>query len=197
MTHQMFLSIRERFVTLLETENNSYKYVRYYRLQINKFINEDEENDLLNHVQLSDARILHQLLYMMMSIYAEIGKTRYHSNDSIALILEKDINADIIKILKEAKYKDQKIVEINEIITRDIDETYFEIYKSQYGYRPSINADVVMEITNENVEQVYTNFHCVKRILEPTERLNEKHKEIEDYLFCLYYFNKTIIGVQS
>ena len=186
MTHQMFLSIRERFVTLLEAGNNSYKYVRYYRLQINKFINEDEENDLLNYVQLSDARILQQLLYMMMSIYAEIGKCRYHSNDAIASPLEKDINADAIKILKEDKYKDQKIVEINEIITREIDESDFVAYEKQYGYRLSINMDAITEITNENVEQVYTNFHCVKSILIPMQRLNEKYKEIEDYLFCLY-----------
>jgi len=197
MTHQMFLSIRERFVTLLEAGNNSYKYVRYYRLQINKFINEDEENELLNYVQLSDARILQQLLYMMMSIYAEIGKCRYHSNDAIAKILEKDINADIVKILKEDKYKDQKIVEINEIITSDIDELYFVAYEKQYGYRPSINVDAVTEITNENVEDIYTNFCCVKRIMEPTERLNKMHKQIEDYLFCLYYFNKTVTKCQS
>ena len=53
------------------------------------------------------------------------------------------------------------------------------------------------EITDENVEQVYTNFHCVKIILEPSKRLNEKYKEIEDYLFCLYYFNKTVTQVSN
>lgn len=190
MSKQMFLSIRERFVTLLEAGNNSYKYVRYYRLQINKFINEDEENELLNYVQLSDARILQQLLYMMMAIYAEIGKCRYHLNDAIASRLEKDINADAIKILKEDKYKDQKIVEINEIITREIEESDFAAYDKQYGYRPSININAITEITNENVEQVYTNFHCVKSILVPRDTFDEKYKEIEDYLFCLYYFNK-------
>ena len=188
MTLQQFLSIRKRFVTLLEPENNSYKYARYYRLQINKYINEDEENELLNYVQISDARILQQLLYMMIVIYTEIGKCRYHSNDAIAKILEKDINADIVKILKEDKYKDQKIVEINEIITKEIDEIYFVVYEKQYGYRPSVNADAITEITNENVEDIYTNFQRVKRIQEPNEK--HKHKEIEDYLFCLYYFNK-------
>lgn len=189
----LFLSIRERFVNLLKPENNSYKYARYYRLQINKYINEDEENELLHYIQLSDARILQQSLYMMMVIYTEIGKCRYHSNDAIAKILEKDINADIVKILKEDKYKDQKIVEINEIITSDIDEIYFVAYEKQYGYRPSVNSDEIIEITNENVEDIYTNFQCVKRILNLTERLNDKYREIEDYLFCLYYFNKTTI----
>lgn len=188
----LFLSIRERFVNLLKPENNSYKYARYYRLQINKYINEDEENELLHYIQLSDARILQQSLYMMMVIYTEIGKCRYHSNDAIAKILEKDINADIVKILKEDKYKDQKIVEINEIITSDIDEIYFVAYEKQYGYRPSVNSDEIIEITNENVEDIYTNFQCVKRILNLTERLNDKYREIEDYLFCLYYFNKTV-----
>ena len=190
MTLEMFLSIRQRFVTLLETSNNSYKYVKYYTEEINKYIEEDEENNLLNHVQLSDARILKQLLYMMMVIYAEKGKTRYHSNDEIASHLEKDINANAITILKEDKYKEQKIVEINKIITREIDESYFVAHEKRYGYRMSVNADAVTEITNENVEQVYTNFHCVTRILEPMERLKEKYKEIEDYLFCLYYCNK-------
>ena len=190
MTLEMFLSIRQRFVTLLEASNNSYKYVRYYREEINKYIEEDEENNLLNHVQLSDARILKQLLYMMMVIYTEKGKTRYHSNDEIASHLEKDINADAITILKEDKYKEQKIVEINKIITMEIDESYFVAHEKQYGYRMSITSDAVSEITDENVEQVYTNFHGVTRILEPMERLKEKYKEIEDYLFCLYYCNK-------
>ena len=113
MSQYKFLSIRKRFVTLLEEGNNSYKYVKYYRLQINKYINEDEENEIFNHIQLSDARILQQLLYMMMMIYSEKGKTRYHSNDEIAGNLERDIYVDIIKILKEDKYMGQKIVEIN------------------------------------------------------------------------------------
>ena len=186
----MFLSIRQRFVTLLEASNNSYKYVKYYTEEINKYIEEDEENNLLNHVQLSDARILKQLLYMMIVIYTEKGKTRYHSNDEIASHLEKDINADAITILKEDKYKNEKIVEINKIITREIDESNFVAHEKQYGYRMSVTSDAISEITNENVEQVYTNFHCVTRILEPTERLNKKYKEIEDYLFCLYYSNK-------
>jgi hypothetical protein len=189
----LFLSIRERFVILLKPENNSYKYARYHRLQINKYIIEDEENELLNYIELSDARILQQSLYMMMVIYTEIGKCRYHSNDAIAKILEKDINADIVKILKEDKYKNQKIVEINQIITREIDEIYFVAYEKQYGYRPSVNSGEIIEITNENVEDIYTTFQCVKRILNLTERLNDKYREIEDYLFCLYYFNKTTI----
>jgi hypothetical protein len=187
MTHSLFLSVRERFVILLEPINNSYKYARYYRLQINKYIIEDEENELLNYIELSNARILQQSLYMMMVIYTEIGKCRYHSNDAVAKILEKDINADIVKILKEDKYKNQKIVEINQIITSEIDEIYFVAYEKQYGYRPSVNSGEIIEITNENVEDIYTNFQCVKRILN----LNDKYKEIEDYLFCLYYFNKT------
>ena len=197
MSQYKFLSIRKRFVTLLEEGNNSYKYVKYYRLQINKYINEDEENELFNHIQLSDARILQQLLYMMMMIYSEKGKTRYHSNDEIAGNLERDIYVDIIKILKEDKYMGQKIVEINEIVTTEIPEIYFVIHEKHYGYRMNVNTDAITEITDENVEQVYTNFHCVKIILEPSKRLNEKYKEIEDYLFCLYYFNKTVTQVSN
>jgi hypothetical protein len=185
MTHQIFLSIRERFVTLLAEGQNSYKYVRHYREEINKYIEEDDEDD--------DAVILKQLLYMIMVIYTEKTKTRYHTNDDIAAKIEKDIFEDAIKILKEDKYKDQKIVEINEIITREIDETNFAAYEKRYGYRPSININAIIEITDENVEQVYTNFYSVKSILVPRNRLNDndKYKEIEDYLFCLYYFNKT------
>ena len=186
MTHQMFLSIRNKFITLLEEGQNSYKYVRHYREEINKYIEEDDEED--------DAVILKQLLYMMMVIYTEKTKTRYHTNDDIAAKIEKDIFEDAIKILKEDKYKDQKIVEINEIITREIDETDFAAYEKRYGYRMSININAIIEITDENVEQVYTNFYSVKSILVPRNRLNDndKYKEIEDYLFCLYYFNKTV-----
>ena len=80
MTHQMFLSIRQSFVTLLEDGQNSYKYVRHYREEINKYIEDDDQED--------DAVILKQLLYMMMVIYTEKTKTRYHTNDDIAAKIE-------------------------------------------------------------------------------------------------------------
>ncbi len=100
--NQQFISIREKFVKLLKDGNNSYKYVRQYREKINKYIEEDET-------------ILKQLLYMLLVIYSEKEKCRFHTNDDIAAKIEKDIITDALKILKEDKYKDQKIIEINEL----------------------------------------------------------------------------------
>lgn len=159
MNHPLFISIRENFVKLLKDGNNSYKYVRQYREKINKYIEEDEKDD---------ESILNQLLYMLLVIYSEKEKCRYHTNDDIASKIEKVIIIDAIKILKEDKYKEQKIIEINEM--------YFSIYKS--------NLNKITEIIDENVTDIYTNFNNVRKLLEP----NAKHKEIDDYLFCLYYF---------
>ena len=158
MNQPLFMSIRENFIKLLKDGNNSYKYVRQYREKINKYIGEDSP-------------ILKQLLYILTTIYSEKEKCRFHTNDDIAAKIEKVIIIDSLKILKEDKYKEQKIIEIN--------DTYFSIYKS--------NLNKITEITDENVTDIYTNFNNVRNLLE----VNECVKEIDDYLFCLYYFSKS------
>ena len=175
MNHQ-FISIRENFVKLLKDGNNSYKYVRQYREKINKYIEEDVEP------------ILNQLLYILLTIYSEQTKCRFHTNDDKAEKIEKIIIMDAVKILKEEKYKKQKIVEINEILINKIDDKYFSIYKNKYGLPANINADKITEITDKNVKDIYTNFNNIRKLLEPIEHLNHNLKEIDDYLFCLYYF---------
>ena len=180
---EKFLLIRKEFVRLLESQNNSYKYVTYYRQEMDKYITAE-------HPISACDEILEQLLYMLTVIYDEKTKTRYHSNDEIASKIEKPIIVDAMKILKGDEYKCEKVREINEVVTKEIDESYFEIYKSKYGYRTSVNNDAIAEITDENVTDIYTNFHQIKRLLEPTEKLNEKHAQVDKYLFCLYYFNK-------
>jgi len=175
MNQPLFISIRENFVKLLKDGNNSYKYVRQYREKINKYIEEEEP-------------ILKQLLYMLVTIYSEKEKCRFHTNDDIAEKIERVIIPDALKILKEDKYKEQKIVEINEILAKEIDEFYFIIYKKKYGLPANININQITEITEENIKDIYTNFYNLRKLLEPTERLNENLKELDDYLFCLYYF---------
>ena len=185
MSRLMFKSILIRFLKLLEPENNSYKYVQYYREKMNKFIEEDNEEDKEEEI---DASILKQLLYMLMSIYEEKSKCRYHTNDKIAATIEKGIIPDAINILKEDKYIRQKIVEINEIVAKEIDEEYFEIFKSRCGFDMIVNHAAITEITDENLLNVYQNFHNIKNLLEPIDLLSEKHKEIDDYLRCLSHF---------
>jgi hypothetical protein len=86
--NQQFTSIREKFVKLLKDGNNSYKYVRQYREKINKYIEEDET-------------ILKQLLYMLLVIYSEKEKCRFHTNDDIAAKIEKDIMDTIVLLIVE------------------------------------------------------------------------------------------------
>ena len=183
MSQQTFISIRENFINLLKDSNNSYKYVRQYRENINKYIEEDIQDD---------STILKQLLYMLLVIYSEKGKCRYHTNDDIAAKIEKVIIMDAIRILKEDKYKEQKIVEINEILAKEIDEFYFIIYKSKYGFPANMNMNQITEITDDNMKDIYINFNNLRKLLERTEKQNENLKEIDDYLFCLYYFSKSL-----
>ena len=169
MNHPLFISIRENFIKLLKDGNNSYKYVRHYREKINKYIEDEEDED--------EETILQQLLYMLTTIYSEKEKYRSHTNDDIAAKIEKIIIPDALKILKENKYKEQKIIEINEM--------YFSIYKN--------NLNMITEITDENVTDIHTNFNNARKLLESTQRVNKNLKEIDDYLFCLYYFSKIIV----
>jgi hypothetical protein len=191
MNHQLFISIRKNFIKLLKDGNNSYKYVRQYREKINKYIEEDITKTVSREPCESGSTILKQLLYMLLTIYSEKEKCRFHTNDDIAAKIEKVIIIDALKILKEDKYKEQKIVEINEILIKEIDEFYFILYKTKYGFSANINTDNITEITDKNVKDIYINFNSVRKLLQLTEHLNDKHKEIDDYLFCLYYFSKS------
>lgn len=191
MNQQLFISIRKNFIKLLKDGNNSYKYVRQHREKINKYIENDNK---------SDATILKQLLCMLLIIYTEKEKCRFHTNDDIAEKIEKVIIIDALKILKEDKYKEQKIAEINEIVTKaldpcvnEINKRHFSIYNSKYGLPLNITMNKITEITDENITDIHTNFNNLKKILELTENQNEKHKEIDDYLFCLYHFSKSLV----
>jgi len=188
--NQLFISIREKFVTLLKDGNNSYKYVRQYRERINKYIQEDESNK-------KEMDIVKQLLYMLSIIYTEKEKCRFHTNDDIAAKIEKVILIDALKILKEEKHKEQKIAEINEVLTSALEPSALEpcakaldetIFKNKYGFPITIDTNEITEITNENVKDIYTNFSNVRKLLDFK---NDNYKETEDYLFCLYYFSKT------
>ena len=164
--NQLFISIRKNFVKLLTDGNNSYKYVRQYRERINKYIQEDESNK-------KEIDIVKQLLYMLSIIYTEKEKCRFHTNDDIAAKIEKVILIDALKILKEEKHKEQKIAEINEVLTKvlepcegSIDETLFSKFKSKYGFTVTVDTNEITEITNENVKDIYTNFSNIRKLLD-------------------------------
>jgi hypothetical protein len=178
--NQSFISIRKNFVKLLTDGNNSYKYVRQYREKINKYIQEDSNK--------KETDIVKQLLYMLSIIYTEKEKCRFHTNDNIAAKIEKVILIDSLKILKEEKHKEQKIAEINEVLTKTIDETLFSKFNSKYGFPVTVDTNEITEITNENVKDTYINFSNIRKLLDLK---NNDYKETEDYLFCLYYFSKT------
>ena len=57
----------------------------------------------------------------------------------------------------------------------------------------SLNIDKITEITDENVTDIHTNFNNTRKLLESTQRVNKNLKEIDDYLFCLYYFSKILV----
>ena len=153
---------------------------------INKYIQEETTN--------KDETVLNQLLYMLLIIYSETEKCRFHTNDDIAAKIEKVIIADAIKILKEDKYKEQKISEINKILTMDIDENKFSKYMSKYGLRISVDTNEIREITDDNIKDIYTNFSNIRKILECK---NDIYKEIEDYLFCLYFEHSKYFLIKS
>jgi hypothetical protein len=196
----MFQEIRNTCLTLFEDGKNSYKYIKHYREELNKYICSKEICDL------SEADILEQLLFILMIIYIEKTKTRYHSNDIIALEYEKIIIVNALTILRQVNYKQQKVAEINKLLTDKTYEDYLSLHEKIFGYKTSIGLELITDFTEDNVSHIYTNMNMIKKLFELNASVDENRfsqnyvstydvkmiNQLYDYCFCLYFFAQKV-----
>jgi hypothetical protein len=201
MPIKMFQEIRKMCLTLFEDGNNSYKYIRHYREELNKYIYSNEicSKDSL---EISEADISEQLLFILMIIYIEKTKTRYHTNDIVALSYEKVIIANSLTILRQDNYKQLFGAEINKLLTNKTYETYLSLFERNYGYKTYIDLELITDFTDDNVLHIYTNMNMIKKLFELNASVDEnryvetydvtKINQLYDYCFCLYYFTQKV-----
>jgi len=195
MPIKMFQEIRKTCLTLFEDGNNSYKYIRHYREELNKYIYSNEicSNDIL---EISEADISEQLLFMLMIIYIEKTKTRYHTNDIVALSYEKVIIADSLTILRQDNYKQLFGAEINKLLTDKTYETYLSLFERNYGYKTYIDLELITDFTDDNVLHIYTNMNMIKKLFELNASIDE-NKSIEIYDVTPFLFENAHSGAFS
>ena len=167
--------VRQTYSELLKDKNNSYAYKSYYITEINDL---QTKNDT------------QELMYILKSIYTEKGACRYHGNDIIATIFEKNIALNALTILKSGNILQQKILEMNQILLdiSVLDSFMFLEFEKKHGYKMTINFEPITEITDDNIQlqNLWTNFNGIKLL---NDILNDnKLNEVVEYLLYLQYF---------
>ena len=179
-TYGLFFIILNKFLNVLQDQNNLYK---------NKDFCIDTINNLLKEDKLS---IRNCSTFIIMSIYNE-NLTQYHSiNHKQSKLIEKEIINNLIYILSQNAILVHVIEIINNILLVNFEE-YYDKYKENYGCEININYNAIAEINNENIKDIYENFHKIKRLiliakLEESFDMREIN-EIDNCLFCLFYYS--------
>jgi len=176
----LFFIILNKFLKLLQHQNNIYKNTDFCIDTINNLIKED------------NLSIRNCSTFIIMSIYNE-NLTQYHNiNNKQTKLIEKEIINNLVYILSQNAVLVHVIEIINNILLVNFEE-YYDKYKEYYGCEININYDAIAEINNENIKDVYENFHKIKRLiliakLEESFDMREIN-EIDNCLFCLFYYS--------
>jgi hypothetical protein len=175
-----FISLN-KFLKLLQDQNNYKNNTNYYFNYINELLKEDK-------LSISKCSV-----FIIMAIYNENLSYRYQLDKMKNRHIEKEIINEFIFILSNDIILINTIKKINDILLVNL-ENYYNIYETHYQCRLTINYDAIVEINSENIKDIYENFHKIKRLivlskLGETYNMDEIY-EIDNYLFCLFYYNE-------
>ncbi len=179
--YPLFSTVINKFLKLLQSQNNIYKNTDYYVSYINDLLKED-------NISISKCST-----FIIMTIYNEGHKNMYSINDKLSRSVEKDIINNAINILENDIILQHIIKKINNILSSINLEKYYDKYKELFGYELNINYDIITKINADNIKAIYENFHKIKRLITLLKLKNihyiEEINEIDDYLFCLFYYS--------
>jgi hypothetical protein len=179
-TYSLFSTVINNFLKLLRPENNSYKHTDYYITYFNDLLKED------------NISITKCVIFIIMTIYHESLTNRFRTNYKNSRSFEKDIINDAVRILENDINLQYIIKKINNILSSINLENYYDKYEEFFGCELLINYDNITEINNDNIKNIYENFHKIKRLVtlfKLNVYCNEEINEIDDYLFCLFYYS--------
>ena len=121
------------------------------------------------------------------------SKKREPDEDQVRI--EREVIVQSLAILKKPEYKSGIISDINLALSVNIDPQFFDTFSCIYqGYHPRIDYTKVTDITEENIEEIYTNISFVETLYkiggDRTRNMSSIMTHAKDYLFCLYYFDR-------
>ena len=178
--YNMFFTTLNKFLKLLQHQNNIYK---------NKDFCIDTINNLINEDKLS---IRNCSTFIITSIYNENLTQNHNINNKLTKLIEKEIITNFVYILSNNAILSHVIEIINDILLVNFEE-YYDNYKQHYGCEITINYNAIVNINSDNIKDIYENFHKIKRLilianLEESFDMTEIN-EIDNYLFCLFYYS--------
>ena len=175
--YNMFFTTLNKFLKLLQHQNNIYK---------NKDFCIDTINNLINEDKLS---IRNCSTFIITSIYNENLTQNHNINNKLTKLIEKEIITNFVYILSNNAILSHVIEIINDILLVNFEE-YYDNYKQHYGCEITINYNAIVNINSDNIKDIYENFHKIKRLIL-IANLEESFdmtgiNEIDNYLFCLF-----------
>lgn len=153
---------------------------------------EGQEDD--THIDFNRKIIVSVMLMINQEFDAGFySKKREPDEDQVRI--EREVIVQSLAILKKPEYKSGIISDINLALSVKIDPQFFDTFSCIYqGYHPRIDYTKVTDITEENVEEVYTNISFVETLYkiggDRTRNISSIMTHAKDYLFCLYYFDR-------
>jgi hypothetical protein len=177
----LFFITVNKFLKLLQQQNNIYKGTDFYINHINNLLSEDK-------LSISKCSI-----FIIMAIYNENLCYRHHLINNKNRTIEKEVINEMIFILSNDSVLVHFIKKINDILSINL-ENYYHNYTRHYGCELHINYEPITNVNSENIKDIYENFHKIKRLIIISELQEtydmEEINEIDNYLFCLFYYNE-------
>ena len=149
--HMLFFEAVNKFLKLLNHQDNIYKNKDFYINTINDYIKEDKLS------------IKKTVIFIIMIIYNE-NLCNYQKINNKLRYIEKVIISELIIILSNKFITDNVIKTINNVLLVDF-EKYYNIYNTTFGCELSINYNYITEINSINIKDIYENFHKIKRLI--------------------------------
>jgi hypothetical protein len=178
----LFFITVNKFLKLLQIQNNIYKNTNFYIDYINELLSEDK-------LSLRKCSI-----FIIMAIYNENLSCRYNlTKNKEFKHCEKEIINEFIFILSNDSILDHLIKKINGVLSINL-EGHYHNYETHYSCELRLNYNPIIEINSENIKDIYENFHKIKRLII-LSKLQESYdmeeiNEIDNCLFCLFYYNE-------
>ena len=183
--YSLYMSVLKNVFELLQEGNNSYKHPQFYLDSLDEYLENEEKHNKRDVI-----------VFILMTIYNERRKNRFHTNDHIAKTFETNIIQDSLKILWNDCNIQYLLKTMNKLLTFKFEPQHFIEHKNTFGCDIVVDYEEFTDINKDNIKQVYERFASYVHLNRFRKKnsgylLNKTFQlfdDIDSYLFCLFYY---------
>lgn len=185
--YSLYTSVLKNVLELLQEGNNSYKHRQSYLDSLDECLENEEKHNKRDVI-----------IFILMTIYNERNKCRYHTNDHIAKTFETNIIQDSLKFLWNDYNIQYLLKTMNQLLKIKFESQHFIEHKNTFGCDIEIEIDYeeFTNINKDNIKQVYEKFARYVHLNHFRKknggyifnRAFQLFDDIDSYLFCLFYY---------